>query len=330
MQNSRNCQKENGLITGRSQGVGIALPIVDVEKKDVVTDALVIKAMEKSLAMIRFDLDRRVTYVNEVFAQTMGYTVAEMYGMQHQQFCFNEFVNSPEYEAFWSSMLNGTSFQDKIERKDAKGNSVWLEATYMPVYDELNQNIVGVCKIATNITTRQNNISAVVNELKTMSHDLNEHADIGIERSRELMSSITYISEVSTQNRATLTHLQEQARSIQGVVKTIREIASQTQLLALNAAIEAAHAGEYGRGFDIVAKEVRKLSAMVENSINEIRDSVNGITKEITNISGGTQQVEGYVERSQQQIEVALNDFTTIAASAHLLDTKAQHVTKIV
>lgn len=310
--------------------MGIALPIVDVEKKDVVTDALVIKAMEKSLAMIRFDLDRRVTYVNEVFAQTMGYTVAEMYGMQHQQFCFNEFVNSPEYEAFWSSMLNGTSFQDKIERKDAKGNSVWLEATYMPVYDELNQNIVGVCKIATNITTRQNNISAVVNELKTMSHDLNEHADIGIERSRELMSSITYISEVSTQNRATLTHLQEQARSIQGVVKTIREIASQTQLLALNAAIEAAHAGEYGRGFDIVAKEVRKLSAMVENSINEIRDSVNGITKEITNISGGTQQVEGYVERSQQQIEVALNDFTTIAASAHLLDTKAQHVTKIV
>ncbi|WP_236642147.1 MULTISPECIES: methyl-accepting chemotaxis protein [unclassified Paenibacillus] len=306
------------------------MPIVDVEKKDVVTDALVIKAMEKSLAMIRFDLDRRVTYVNEVFAQTMGYTVDEMYGMHHQQFCFNEFVNSPEYEAFWSSIFNGASFQDKIERKDAKGNSVWLEATYMPVYDEWNQNILGVSKIATNITTRQNNVSAVVNELKTMSHDLNEHADIGIERSRELMSSITYISEVSTQNRATLTHLQEQARSIQGVVKTIREIASQTQLLALNAAIEAAHAGEYGRGFDIVAKEVRKLSAMVENSINEIRDSVNGITKEITNISGGTQKVEGYVERSQQQIEVALNDFTTIAASAQLLDAKAQHVAQIV
>ncbi|MDN4604302.1 methyl-accepting chemotaxis protein [Paenibacillus sp. F6_3S_P_1C] len=304
--------------------------MVDVEKKDVVTDALVIKAMEKSLAMIRFNLDRRVTYVNEVFAQTMGYTVAEMFGMMHQQFCFDEFVNNPEYEAFWSSMLNGTSFQDKIERKDAKGNSVWLEATYMPVYDELNQNIVGVCKIATNITTRQNNISAVVNELKSMSHDMNEHADIGIERSRELMSSITYISDVSSQNRATLNHLQEQARSIQGVVKTIREIASQTQLLALNAAIEAAHAGEYGRGFDVVAKEVRKLSAMVENSINEIRDSVNGITKEIANISGGTQQVEGYVERSQQQIEVALNDFTTIAASAHLLDAKAQHVSKIV
>ncbi|WP_405154040.1 methyl-accepting chemotaxis protein [Paenibacillus sp. FSL K6-0108] len=315
---------------GRSQGVGIALPILDVENKDVVTDALVIKAMEKSLAIIRFDLDRRVTYVNEVFAQTMGYTVDEMYGMQHEQFCFDEFVKSPDYDAFWSSILNGISFQDKVERKDRKGSPVWLEATYMPVYDELNQNILGVSKIATNITSRQNNISAVVNELKMMSHDLNEHADIGIERSRDLMSSITYISEVSALNRATLNHLQEQARSIQGVVKTIREIASQTQLLALNAAIEAAHAGEYGRGFDVVAKEVRKLSAVVEDSINEIRDSVNGITKEITNISDGTQKVEGYVERSQQQIAVALSDFTTIASSAQLLDAKAQHVTKIV
>lgn len=198
------------------------------------------------------------------------------------------------------------------------------------VYDETNQKILGVSKIATNITNRQKNISVVVNELKTMSHELNGQADVGIERSQELMSSISYISEVSATNRATLTHLQEQAGSIQGVVRTIREISSQTQLLALNAAIEAAHAGEYGRGFDIVAKEVKKLSAMVESSINEIRDSVTGITKEIGNITGGTKKVEEYVERSQQQIEIALNDFMAIAASAHLLDAKAEHVTRIV
>ncbi|MGF9700397.1 methyl-accepting chemotaxis protein [Paenibacillus sp. MABNR03] len=303
---------------------------LELEKKDAVTDELVIKAMEKNLAIIRFDLDKRVTYVNEVFASTMGYQVDEMYGMHHRQLCFAEFANSTDYELFWQSIFNGVSFQDKIERKDAKGNSVWLEATYMPVYDEFNQRVLGVSKIATNITSRQRNISAVVHELKTMSHELNEHADIGIERSQELMSSITQISEVSAHNRATLTHLQEQAGSIQGVVNTIREIASQTQLLALNAAIEAAHAGEYGRGFDVVAKEVKKLSSMVENSINEIRDSVNGITKEMKNITGGTQKVDEYVEQSQQQIERALNDFTTIAASAQLLDAKAQQVTKIV
>ncbi|WP_337035472.1 methyl-accepting chemotaxis protein [Paenibacillus illinoisensis] len=307
------------------------MPIVELDKKkDVVTDALVIKAMEKSLAIIRFDLDRRVTYVNETFARTMGYQVYEMYGMHHRQLCFADFANSLDYELFWTSIFNGVSFQDKIERKDASGNSVWLEATYMPVYDESNEKILGVSKIATNITNRQKNISAVVHELKTMSHEMNEHADIGIERSRELLSGITEISDVSAQNRATLTDLHEQAGSIQGVVKTIQQIASQTQLLALNAAIEAAHAGEYGRGFDVVAKEVRKLSAMVTDSINEIRDSVKGITKEIQNISSGTQKVEAYAQQSQQKITVALKDFTAIAESAQLLDAKAQQVTKIV
>ena len=306
------------------------MSVVDVLKKDVVTDELVIKAMEKSLAIIRFDMKRKVTYVNDVFATTMGYQKESMYGMQHEQLCFEHFVNSVEYEAFWSSIFSGVSFQDKVERKDANGNSVWLEATYMPVYDEHNQKILGVSKIATNITSRQTNISTVVNELKTMSHELSEQANGGIGRSQELMSSISYISEVSAHNRTTLTQLQEQAGSIQGVVQTIREIASQTQLLALNAAIEAAHAGEYGRGFDIVAKEVKKLSGIVENSINEIRDSVKGITKEIGNISGGTQQVEEYVGQSKERIQIALNDFTSIAAAAQLLDAKAQQVTKIV
>lgn len=306
------------------------MSIKQLDKKDIVTDALVVKAMEKSLAIIRFDLDRRVTYVNETFARTMGYQVGEMYGMHHRQLCFADFANSMDYELFWNSIFNGVSFQDKIERKDASGNSVWLEATYMPVYDESNERILGVSKIATNITNRQKNISAVVHELKTMSHEMNEHADIGIERSRELLSSISGISEVSAHNRATLSLLQEQAGSIQGIVKTIQEIASQTQLLALNAAIEAAHAGEYGRGFDIVAKEVRKLSGMVGDSINEICNSVNGITKEIKNISSSAQKVEEYVQQSQQQIAVALKDFTTIAESAQLLDAKAHQVTTIV
>lgn len=306
------------------------MSLLEAGRQEQVTDELVVKAMEKSLSIIRFDLNRRVTYVNDVFASTMGYSKKEMYGMQHRQLCFGKFADSPAYEAFWRSIFNGKSFQDKVERRDSKGQSVWLEATYMPVFDESGRKILGVCKMATNITDRQNNITTVVQELKTLSQELNEQAGAGIERSHELMSSISYISEVSAANQSTLSHLQEQAGSIQGVVRTIREISSQTQLLALNAAIEAAHAGEFGRGFDIVAKEVRKLSAMVENSINEIRDSVAGITKEITNITSGTKKVEDYLQQSHERIEIALNDFKTISTAAHQLDDKAQHVTRIV
>ncbi|WP_373562383.1 methyl-accepting chemotaxis protein [Halobacillus litoralis] len=76
--------------------------------------------------------------------------------------------------------------------------------------------------------------------------------------------------------------LEMQGQNIKEVVKTIKDIASRINLLALNAAIEAARAGGHGCGFDIVAKEVRKLSNKVKHSIGEVRENVGLITEEIT------------------------------------------------
>lgn len=295
-----------------------------------VTDQLVVKALEKNLAMIRFDLDRRVAYVNEIFARSVKYKVEDMYGMQHRELCFPSFVNSPDYELFWQNLMAGRSFQDKIERMDAEGNSVWLEATYMPVFDETETHVIGVSKVATNITERQNNMSHVVERMQGMADSLNQRADKGIERSQELLLSIDRIAEVSSENTETLLNLQKQAAAIRGVVQTIRDIASQTHLLALNAAIEAAHAGEFGRGFDVVAKEVRKLSAMVQDQITEVRDSVQAITEEVGRISTGLNQVQDNVQLSQQQIQVALDEFTLIASSAQELDNQAREVMNII
>ncbi|WP_449600472.1 methyl-accepting chemotaxis protein [Paenibacillus sp. Marseille-Q9583] len=295
-----------------------------------VTDELVVRSLEKNLAIIRFDLDRRVAYVNDVFASSMGYNKEEMYGMHHKEFCFPHFVNSPGYELFWQDLFSGKSVQDKIERMDAKGNAVWLEATYMPVFDENHEQVIGVSKIATNITDRQNNMSVVVQRMQEMSDGLNHRAEKGIERSQELLLSIDKIAEVSIENTQTLANLETQAVSIQGIVQTIRNIASQTQLLALNAAIEAAHAGEFGRGFDVVAKEVRKLSSMVQDSIIQVKDSVDAITLEINKISKGTNQVQENIEASQQQIQIALDDFNNISSSAQDLDTQAREVMNII
>ncbi|MBU5349639.1 methyl-accepting chemotaxis protein [Paenibacillus lautus] len=296
--------------------------------KQTVTDELVVRGMERNLAMIRFDIDRNVAYVNEVFAKTMGYSVEEIQKMQHRDFCFDSFTNSPDYEQFWESLWSGQSFQDKVERKNARGETVWLEATYIPVYDEQESEVIGVSKIATDITERQFSLTSVVKEMEATSQILSQRAEVGISRSRELLLSVDRIAEVSEDNTLTLKGLQEQARSIQGIVHTIRDIASQTNLLSLNAAIEAAHAGPHGRGFEVVATEVRKLSSEVSESIIRVQGTISGITKEISEISNGISRIQSSIVEGQQQIRVTMEDFDSIVALAQKLDDQARSVTE--
>lgn len=290
------------------------------------TDELVVRTLQDNLAIIRFDTDHRIAYVNPIFAQVVGYTVEEMIGMYHKNLCFPEFYNSPEYEHFWSNLLSGKTFHDKIERRNSQGNAVWLDATYMPVWDQGRRNVIGVTKVATDITERHVELSSVVDGLQRTAQILNVRSAAGIEHSEGLLHSMNRIVESSGVNTATLTNLQEQAYEIQDVVQTIRKIASQTHMLALNAAIEATHAGEFGRGFNVVAREVRKLSSMVQDSIIQVKQSVDAMSVEVQKIANGTTDVQQSVEQGQQQVQTAMEAFNAIATSAHVLDEQAQKV----
>lgn len=117
-----------------------------------------------------------------------------------------------------------------------------------------------------------------------------------------IKSSAQYISEFTT----LLANLDENSKNIDHLVEAIKGIAEQTNLLALNAAIEAARAGEHGRGFAVVADEVRSLA----NTANESADQIQTEMKKIMDISGDIinkqKEVEGLIDTS-----VAIADDTS-------------------
>ena len=120
--------------------------------------------------------------------------------------------------------------------------------------------------------------------------------------------------------------LGERSKQISSVVGVIREIADQTNLLALNAAIEAARAGEQGRGFAVVADEVRKLAERTALSTQEISTTVSAILQETENAVGRMQSVSGNMSGSVELAREAGESLSTIDQRAEQTVDVVMHI----
>ena len=141
------------------------------------------------------------------------------------------------------------------------------------------------------------NVQTQAIEAADRSHQVEKLAREGIDNVRQNIGSMEETTRQVGRASAEIQELEESAQQIHNIVNTIKEIAGQTNLLALNAAIEAARAGEQGRGFAVVADEVRKLAERTTNSATE----VSGI---VEHLSGKVQQVATTMDVVVQKVNI--------------------------
>lgn len=128
-------------------------------------------------------------------------------------------------------------------------------------------------------------------------------------------SQMNRIDEIMRQAVVNVQNLDTQAQRISELVSVIQTIASQTNLLALNAAIEAARAGEHGRGFAVVADEVRRLAEDVSISVTDITGIVDSIQQESTQVTESLEIGYREVEQGTSQIQETTETFTEISTA---------------
>jgi methyl-accepting chemotaxis protein len=312
-----------------------------------------VNAINRSQAVIEFDLNGKILDANDNFLSAMGYELSEIVGKHHSMFADPAYAKSQDYAEFWLELGKGNFNSGQFKRFAKGGKEIWIEGSYNPIFDA-NGVPYKVVKFATDITEQvkllmdlklmiDNNFGEIdqslseLDQRSTVAYSSCEETSSNVQTvaaaTEELVASIAEISRSMAEARASTDQVFEKSiaagastekmnevvTAMSSIIDVIQGIAGQINLLALNATIESARAGEAGKGFAVVANEVKNLANQVAKATEQITDEIEGVQ----NIAG---EVANMLGSMRSEVEGVLNNVTTISSAVEEQSAVTQQV----
>ncbi|BDF96458.1 hypothetical protein KAN5_32960 [Pseudoalteromonas sp. KAN5] len=229
------------------------------------------------------------------------------------QFTFDEFRDvSQQYNIFTEhlSQLLGTIYQS-AQASAQSNNQVTVSMQHTAQLSEQQIDFSQTITAASNQIT--DSLQSIVSNTDSVHQVNSEHVNFvthSAQQLTELVSQVKSISHVLSSFSETILGLKQNSDNIRSILKMVEEFSDQTNLLALNAAIEAARAGEAGRGFAVVADEVRTLSVKVSDATRQISDFINQMDSLVNQTNKESEQLVNYSHNAETTISNTSHGFT--------------------